>query len=395
MIFNFLRFFVELAFKFYFRTIYFLNEASIPDGQPIIVAGNHSNSALDAMIIDAFLKKNKLYWLARGDIFNNKWLGKFMTAVRTAPIYRASEVGFVDIKRNNDSFNLCFDLLNQNRMVGIFPEGVTVHERKLQTPFKKGFARLAFQAHEKLGRPIMVLPVGVSYHSLTQTRTDVFVKFGAVFSTELFYNDYKTNQANALKNITQYLETQLNDNIINYDEVKDQNGLNLALNANDALMRQNKPRVFGLSTDENYFNNELKIVNYFIDKQRDKKKIDVKFESNLFAKKSAMETSKSGLNFLKFGYLSLLITIAEIIYFLPNQFSKYFIKQKIKKPAFWGTVRFGLLYFIFPIYIAGLAFIASLFSKIAVLIVLILFPLLVFLGLTSKSWLHDESGNGV
>ena len=60
----------------------------------------------DAMIIDAFLRKNKLYWLARGDVFANKWVGKFMTSVRTAPIYRSSEVGFVDIKRNNESFEI-------------------------------------------------------------------------------------------------------------------------------------------------------------------------------------------------------------------------------------------------------------------------------------------------
>ena len=220
MIFYFLRFFVQIALKFYFRTIYFLNEASIPDNEPIIVAGNHSNSALDAIIIDAFLEKNKLYWLARGDVFANKYIANFMTSLRTAPIYRSSEVGFVDIKRNNESFEICFSLLAKNRMVGIFPEGITVHERKLQTPFKKGFARLAFQAHEKLGRPIMIMPVGVSYHSLTKTRTDVFVKFGQAFSTELFFDEYKTNQANALKNITQHLENELFKIIINYDSVK-------------------------------------------------------------------------------------------------------------------------------------------------------------------------------
>ena len=107
MIYNFLQFFVKIALKFYFRKIYFLNEKIIPANQPIIIAANHSNSAMDALLISGLYSRKDLYWLARGDVFRKEIIAKFMAAVKTAPIFRASEVGYVDIKRNSESFKIC------------------------------------------------------------------------------------------------------------------------------------------------------------------------------------------------------------------------------------------------------------------------------------------------
>jgi 1-acyl-sn-glycerol-3-phosphate acyltransferase len=388
MLFYFLRFFVQLALKFYFRTIYFLNEHSIPKNQPVILAGNHSNSALDAIIIDAFLKKNKLYWLARGDVFSNKWIAKFMTSLRTAPIYRSSEVGFVDIKRNSESFEICFDLLSKNRMVGIFPEGITVPKRKLHLPFKKGFARLAFQAHEKLARPIMILPVGVSYHSLTKTRTDAFVKFGSAFSTDLFYKEYLENQANGLKSITHHLENELNKIIINYDSVKNQTLLNSKIEGENNEILLNKSKKFGISTEPTIYQNELKIVNEFIELEKLSDHNQALFSQQNITSKASAPVNR----FMKILFLTL-VYVGKIIHFSPNKLSKFIIKTKIKNPAFWGTVRFIVLYAAFPIYIILLAIMASFFSKLLVVVVLFLFPFVVYLGLLSKNILENRHIN--
>lgn len=386
MIYEFLRFFVEIALKFYFRTIYYLNEENIPDNQPVIVASNHSNSALDAMIIDAFLRKNKLYWLARGDVFANKWVGKFMTSVRTAPIYRSSEVGFVDIKRNNESFEICFQLLNKNRMVGIFPEGVTVPELKLQTPFKKGFARLAFQAQEAIGRPVMILPIGVSYHSLTQTRTDVFVKFGSPFSSDLFYQEYKNNHAAGLKNITQHLEIELNKLIINYDAVTNKALLRESLKFKNNVLVNQKSRDYGLSKDGRFFENDLKIVNEFIEAEANN---NIESIGKSINEKSALNKPK--LNIFYISILSIFMILAQAIYFVPNQISKMIIRAKIKNAAFFGSVRFAVLYLFFPIYTIFCAILANLFIENGFWLTLLLFPVLAGIGLWCKSVLLGEN----
>jgi 1-acyl-sn-glycerol-3-phosphate acyltransferase len=389
MIYNFLQFFVNLGLRFYFRSIYFINEEAIPEGQPVLITANHSNSAFDALLISGLYKRKDLYWLARGDVFNNKWVAKFMAACKTAPIYRSSEVGFVDVKRNNESFKVCFDLLDQNKMIGIFPEGITIPERKLQVPFKKGFARLAFQAHEKIGRPIMIVPVGVSYHSLVKTRTDVFVKFGKPFSTELFYEDYLANNANGLKNITHYLEKQLDENIVNYDSVENQKELNQHLYFGKKN-REGKLKEFGFTRDESFYEIDRKIVNYFIDKQKGDIETDLTYENTLKANKINLDLQGSKLNVIMAVLAPLLIGMSKIIYFLPNQLSKYIIKTKVKKPAFWGTSRFIILYLAFPLFIVLLSLLALPFSKWVFFGILLGFPLIVFLGLRLGSMAEES-----
>jgi 1-acyl-sn-glycerol-3-phosphate acyltransferase len=385
MIYNFLQFFVKVALRFYFRTIYYINEEAIPDNEPVLITANHSNSAMDALLISGLYKRKDLFWLARGDVFNNKWVAKFMTACRTAPIYRSSEVGFVDIKRNNDSFNICFDLLNQNKMIGIFPEGITVPERRLQTPFKKGFARLALQAHERLGRPIWIVPIGVSYPSLTKTRTDAFVKYGKAFSTELFFQEYLENQASGLKNLTQFLENELNKSIINYDSVQNQAELSKHIYFGKYDLEAKKIKEFGFTRDNKYYENDKKIVDYFIEKEAGIIPKNLVFENELLARKAKVEKDSPNLNLFHGFFLSIISFWGNFIQYLPNQLSKYIVKTKIKKAAFLGSTRFVVLYLGFPLFILAVAFLALLYSKTAFWLVIIGCPAVVFWGLKSQS----------
>jgi glycerol-3-phosphate O-acyltransferase / dihydroxyacetone phosphate acyltransferase len=388
MIYNFLQFFVNIGLRFYFRSIYFINEEAVPANEPVLITSNHSNSAMDALLISGLYKRKDLFWLARGDVFNNKWVAKFMAACRTAPIYRSSEVGFVDIKRNNDSFNVCFDLLGQNKMIGIFPEGITIPERRLQTPFKKGFARLAFQAHERLNRPVWVMPIGVSYQSLTKTRTDAFVKYGKPFSTALFFDEYQKNHAAGLKSLTLHLEIELNKSIINYDSVQNQAELNKHIYFGKLDLEAANIKELGFNRDDTYYQNDKKIVDYFIDKEAGTIEKDLIFEQNLLARKAKAISEPIKLNLISFSVYSWVAFLGNIIHFLPNQFSKYILKTKIKKPAFWGTTRFIILYLSFPLYILFLSILASFYSSAAFWFVFLLLPTIVFLGLRCRSLLE-------
>ncbi len=374
MIYNFLQFFVKIALRFYFRTIYFLNEEAIPDGQPVIIAANHSNSAMDALLISGLYKRKDLYWLARGDVFNNKWIAKFMYACKTAPIYRSSEVGFVDLKRNNEAFEVCFKLLEKNKMVGLFPEGITIHERKLQTPFKKGLARLAFQAHERLGRPIMIVPVGVSYQSLAQPNTDAFVYFGAPFSTELFYHLYHENQTKALKDFTNYLEEMLYKEIINFDAVANQKSLEKAL-ANQEIATEK----FGLNRNKTQFLAYQSTVNQMITAEKTGSLATIE---TLLKSKNSNKNQSNPLIVFAYNFLFL---ASKIIYYLPNQLAKIIIKTKIKKSAFWGSVRFVVLYFGFPLFTILCAMLGLQFSKMLFCFILFGFPILTYLGLKASN----------
>ncbi len=268
-------------------------------------------------------------------------------------------------------------------MIGLFPEGVTVHERKLQVPFKKGLARLALQAHEDLNRPIMIVPVGVSYQSLTQPRTDAFVYFGEPFSTALFFDEYLQNQNKALKDFTVYLEERLSNEIINYDSVKDQKSLNSILESQNKHLTEKNGLKFGLTNDYTFFENDQKTVDEFIKMEADN--LNTEARKNELKGKTATETKAAGLNpILSFLY-RIIYAVGKAIYFIPNELSKSIIKTKIKKSAFFATVRFVLLYLLFPVYTIIMALFGLIFSKLAFWAILISFPVLVYLGLCARN----------
>lgn len=358
MIYEIVRFWVGVALKFYYRSIHFINEHNIPDNEPVIIAANHSNSAIDAYNITCHYKRNDLYWLARGDAFNNKFISWIMYKLKTAPIYRASDMGgVVDHTKNQESFEKCFEILNQNKMIGIFPEAITIHERRLQKPLKKGTARLAFQAHIKLGRSVKIVPVGISYRSLTQIGTDAFVVFGKPIATEDFIDIFNKNNSLGINKFNEALEKALLDIIINYHDLGEEIDVIPALE--NAISYKNSAQKNVLSNNVEAFENEKKLVQNWALKKPEK------------------------INYPK-NNDSIITKLAMFLIYPINQFIKNFIANKIKKKEFYSTARISLGILIFPIYVFVGAIILGFIHWTLVWVWAIGLPFLVFYGLRAR-----------
>jgi 1-acyl-sn-glycerol-3-phosphate acyltransferase len=370
--------------RFYFRCIYYLGSEKIPSNEPVLFVGNHSNSALDGIIISGLSARYDIFWLARGDVFKKKWVGDFMFNINNIPIYRASEVGYSDLKKNNETFDLCFKTLSQNKVVGIFAEGITVHERMLQRPFKKGAARLAFQAHEAINRPIKIVPVGVNYTHLAKTQASVFVNFGESFSTAPFYETYLVNQAKAIKEFTNYLEEKLNNQIINYDLVIDKTALETILEVN--RNERNDKEDVGVIYESNKFDLENSLVNNLINGQnsQDLSYETLKNKANAYAealsKNSLNDTqfieSKNGVSFFR----KILGSLASIINFIPNTIAKNFVENKVKKIEFYTSVRFAISTIVYPLFIILSGIFSTFFVGKIGLLLIILLPIISYFG---------------
>ncbi len=398
MPFKFLQLLVRWAYRFYYRTIHYVGQSNLPDNEPVIVAANHSNSAVDAIFLSAILSR-EIHWLARGDVFKNKVIAWLMTYFHTAPIYRSSEFGVESIKRNFESFEHCFRLLRQNKMVGMFPEGVTVHSRQMQRPFKKGMARLAFQAHEQVGRPIHIMPVGVSYRHLSMPRTQVFIKYGQTFSTEKFYETYKQNEVKGLREFTEYFEGELFKQIINYDLVQNQTLLNslIEINENEIFGLSNTP--FGIVYQDQLLHSELALVNNLINWQSSQPerihKLEAavsKYISQLAQEGLVDEYVKSGVTDalapIKTTLSTLLKYFAKIVYFIPDAFVKNFIKRKVKKIEFYTSVRFLLSFLVFWAYSMLLALLIKLGLGFSYWMSLAAILFITYAGLRALNYLH-------
>ncbi|MEP6583590.1 MAG: 1-acyl-sn-glycerol-3-phosphate acyltransferase, partial [Ginsengibacter sp.] len=135
MLYKFLLWPARIFIHFYCRRI-IINKASLLNCKgPLLIASNHPNSFLDAIIL-ATLFKNPIYSLARADAFANKLITKILTSFNMLPVYRISE-GTQNLENNYSTFSACQDIFKKNGIVLIFSEGRCINEWHLR-PLKKG-----------------------------------------------------------------------------------------------------------------------------------------------------------------------------------------------------------------------------------------------------------------
>jgi len=165
---------VRLAIRLFCHSIDVDKRSLLQTKGPLLIASNHPNSFLDAIIFD-ILFDIPVTSLARGDAFRNKRIFKVLRSLKMLPVYRIRE-GAEHLNANYDTFNCCIELFRQDEGVLIFSEGLCVNEWHLRL-LKKGTARLAFQAWDA-AIPLKVLPAGINYSSFRKYGKKVIIHFG-------------------------------------------------------------------------------------------------------------------------------------------------------------------------------------------------------------------------
>lgn len=177
MLYKLLKIIIRTALHIFCRRIYVHGRAQLAAGGPLLLAVNHPNSFLDAVIVAAYCR-GPVYFLARGDAFHRPWARKMLTFLGCIPVYRLSE-GRQYLHLNDQSFDQCLAVLRRKGTVLIFSEGVCENEWKLR-PLKKGTARLALRAWQdpQIGSSLKVLPVGINYDHFKAFGKYVFLNAG-------------------------------------------------------------------------------------------------------------------------------------------------------------------------------------------------------------------------
>jgi 1-acyl-sn-glycerol-3-phosphate acyltransferase len=166
-----------LGLLIFTRRIIFLQPSILQQTGPLLLAANHSNSFLDALILGSYFNR-PVHFLARGDAFKNPVSKKILTALNVIPIFRLSE-GKEYLALNDITFGKCAEILRSGGIVLIFSEGLCKNEWTLR-PLKKGTARIAVRAWNcpALSTSLRVLPVSINYSSFDRFRKKVIIHFG-------------------------------------------------------------------------------------------------------------------------------------------------------------------------------------------------------------------------
>lgn len=134
----------------------------VPAKGPLILAANHHNSVVDAMLLLAVVPR-RLRTLANAPLFRHPLIGPFLRFLGALPVHRRQEAGD-DPARNAALFAATTATLQEGGAILIFPEGRTQPEPTLQE-LRSGAARMLLAAEQAapLAR-VTLLPVGLIFH---------------------------------------------------------------------------------------------------------------------------------------------------------------------------------------------------------------------------------------
>ena len=194
MLYSLLKVIVRLAARIFCRKIIINKPELLKEKGPMILACNHPNSFLDAVLMD-ILFEQPIWSLTRGDAFLNKTIKNILFKLKMLPVYRPSE-GVENLSENYKTFDTCIELFKRDQVVLIFSEGLCVNEWHLRS-LKKGTARLAYKCVQE-NIPLKILPVGINYSAFKRFGKNLFVNFGNIFTTNDFdksLSDGVLNQA--------------------------------------------------------------------------------------------------------------------------------------------------------------------------------------------------------
>jgi 1-acyl-sn-glycerol-3-phosphate acyltransferase len=212
MLYGFVKILARVAIKLYCRHIDLNKKALLQIKGPVLLAANHPDSFLDAIIL-CTLFDQPVYSLARGDAFKNKLYAKILFKLKMLPVYRVTE-GVENLEENYKTFDLCKAIFKKNGIVLIFSEGKCINEWHLR-PLMKGTARLALSSWEE-GIPLQVLPVGINYSSFYKFGKNVKLFFGECITAK----DITTGEGHgkAIQSFNSNLSHQLQPFIFEIDK---------------------------------------------------------------------------------------------------------------------------------------------------------------------------------
>lgn len=214
MIYTILRSIVGFSLKLYYKELKVNNRKNIPEEGPLLLISNHPNTLVDAFIVGHVCQR-PIYFLAKATFFNSSWKRKLLSYFNIIPINRESDQKIEGVD-NSQTFKFCYEALNQNKVIAIFPEGTSYLEHHLRT-LKTGAARIALEATKINSNPVQVVPIGLSYMEGYKFRSTVNVEIGKPITFEEELEIYSTNSIKAAKQLTQKFQQEMSQLIISFE----------------------------------------------------------------------------------------------------------------------------------------------------------------------------------
>ena len=168
---------IDWNLKHSYQKLEVKGKENIPTDGAVIVAPNHCNTLMDALVILRAFNDETVFG-ARADMFNNALIAKFMYFIRILPMVRQRD-GLRNVLKNYETQDIIVNTLKHKVRFCIFPEGRHRPAHSLQV-LGKGIFRAALAANASFGEqmPVYILPAGIEYGDYFRYRSTSLVTFG-------------------------------------------------------------------------------------------------------------------------------------------------------------------------------------------------------------------------
>jgi 1-acyl-sn-glycerol-3-phosphate acyltransferase len=185
MVYKVLRLWVKLGVWFFTKKVSFNKHQPLREKGPLLLACNHPNSFLDAILLGVYMDE-PVHYITRGDVFKKPAVRKFLESLHMIPIFRMRD-GKDKLAQNDEAFTKSVEVLRNNGILLIFVEGFCINQTELLLPLKKGAPRI-LQSCWQEGIPVRVLPVWLKYSSFNRFGKTIQIRFGEAFNKSVAEN---------------------------------------------------------------------------------------------------------------------------------------------------------------------------------------------------------------
>ncbi len=213
------KFYTKIVFRLYYRKIYVKGLENIPKDKPVLICSNHPSGFIEPLMIGHFMKE-AIYFLVRGDLFEQKVLGWFLRNSHQIPIYRKKD-GFKNLRSNGSTMDWINNALKNHKQILLFPEGGTDTAKYLR-PLQKGVARMAFDFHEEYpDEDLVILPISMNFTYYYRVRSEVTISFMPPIRILDYKDDYKEHKARTYRKLLDKLKDVISERLIKVEDEND------------------------------------------------------------------------------------------------------------------------------------------------------------------------------
>jgi 1-acyl-sn-glycerol-3-phosphate acyltransferase len=219
MVYRILFYIVKLMHGGLFRRIYVNGLENIDPSKTYLITSNHPNGFVEPLIMACNFPID-LYFMVRGDLFENPFMNWFLRSTHQIPIFRFVD-GFSKMKENNNSLNEATQVLNEGKTILIFAEGSTIASLQCR-PIQKGAAKIAFKAFDDYpDKDIHILPVGINMSDWENPGGEVILNVGESYSARPFYDD-EEEKVKGIRELTKVIGQHMQKHIFHVNEKEDE-----------------------------------------------------------------------------------------------------------------------------------------------------------------------------